>query len=186
MAKHTPIHLSSEERSRLNQLISSGNAPARVQTRARILLLRDSSQNAARTHEQTAAALQCAPATVQNICRRFRPEGVDAALSEKPRPGNPRKLDGAAEAQLAVLACSDAPAGYARWTWRLLADRLIELGVVESLSVMTVRETLKKTNSSLGASRPGASATITSWKVAPALAIGASRPGASATPRRST
>lgn len=158
MAKHSPIHLSSEERSQLHQLISSGNAPARVQTRARILLLTDHSQNQHRTHEQIAAVLLCAPATVQNVSRRYRQEGLDAALSEKPRPGNPRKLDGAAEARLLLLACSDAPEGRARWTLRLLADRMVALGVVDSLSDVTVMQTLKKIQSSPGDSRRGASA----------------------------
>lgn len=160
MAKHTRIRLSSEERSQLQQLIAAGNAPARVHTRARILLLRDSSQNVPHTHEQVAAALLCAPATVQNVCRRFRQEGLQAALSEKPRPGNPRKLDGAAEAQLLLLACSNAPEGHARWTLRLLADRMIELGVVESLSVMTVSDTLKKTASSRGDCKRGVSGNL--------------------------
>jgi transposase len=157
MAKHTPLHLSSEDRSQLQQIISSGTAPARVQTRARILLLTDHSQNQHRTNEQIAAALLCAPATVFNVCRRYRQEGLQTALSEKPRPGNPRKLDGAAEAQLLLLACSDAPEGHARWTLRLLADRMVALGVVDSLGHVTVGETLKKTKSSPGASKPGAS-----------------------------
>ena len=158
MAKHTPIHLSSDQRAQLNQLISSGNAPARVQTRARILLLTDHSHNQHCTQEQIASTLFCAPATVQNICRRYRQEGLQAALTEKPRPGNPRKLDGAQEAQLLLLACSDAPEGRSRWTLRLLADRLIELGVVDSLSDVTVMQTLKKTKSSHGGCKHGASA----------------------------
>ena len=150
MAKHTSIHLASDQRAHLLTLISAGNAPARVQTRARILLLRDSSQNAPQTHEQVAAVLLCSPATVQNVCRRYRQEGLQAALTEKPRPGNPRKLDGAAEAQLLLLACSDAPEGRSRWTLRLLADRMVALGVVDSLSDVTVMQTLKKTKSSRG------------------------------------
>lgn len=158
MAKHTPVHLSSEDRAHLSHLISSGNAPARVQTRARILLLRDQSQNAPMTHEQTASAVLCAVATVQNVCRRYRQEGRNAALSEKPRPGNPRKLDGAAEAQLLLLACSDAPDGHSRWTLRLLADKVVALGIVDSLSDVTVMKTLKKTKSSPGKFKPGASA----------------------------
>ena len=160
MAKHTPIHLSSEQRSQLQHTISAGNAPARVQTRARILLLTDHSQKAHRTNAQIASALLCAPATVFNVCRRYRQEGLEAALTEKPRPGNPRKLDGAAEAQLLLLACSDAPEGYARWTLRLLADKAVELGFVESLSHMTVSETLKKTKSSPGVLRRGVSALL--------------------------
>ncbi len=155
MAKHTPILLSSADRSHLSQLISAGNAPARVQTRARILLLRDSRQNAPLTHEQVATSLLCSSATVQNICRRYRQEGLRAALSEKPRPGKVRKLDGAAEAQLLLLACSDAPEGRSRWTLRLLADRMVALGIVDSLSDVTVMQTLKKTQSSRGVFRPG-------------------------------
>jgi len=158
MAKHIPLHLPSEDRSQLHHLISAGNSPARVQTRARILLLADRSEGKTRTHHEIAAALLCAPATAFNVCHCYRQEGLNAALYEKPRPGNPRKLDGAAEAQLLLLACSDAPEGHARWTLRLLADRLVALGVVESLSYMTVSDTLKKTASSRGNCRPGASA----------------------------
>lgn len=158
MAKHTPIHLSSEERSQLQHTISAGNAPARVQTRARILLLTDHSQKAHRTNAQIASALLCAPATVFNVCRRYRQEGLDAALTEKPRPGNPRKLDGAAEAQLLLLACSDAPEGYAGWTLRLLASKVVALGYTDYVSHVTVGATLKKTKSSRGVSKRGVSA----------------------------
>lgn len=158
MAKHTPIHLTSEERHQLEQLVRSGDAPARVHTRARILLLTDHSQNAHRTHADIAAALLCAPATVFNVCRRYRQADLPTALTEKARPGAARKLDGEAEARLVVLACSDPPEGFARWTLRLLADKAVELGYVESLSHTTVGEALKQTRSSPGASRPGASA----------------------------
>ena len=160
MTKHTILQLPPDERSELERLVSSGNAPARVQTRARILLLTDHSQEAPHTQSQTASALLCAPATVSNILRRYHQEGLHSALSEKPRPGNPRKLDGHAEAHLIVLALSEAPEGFARWTVRLLADRMVELGFVESLSYTTVAQTLKKTRSNPGVSRRGASASL--------------------------
>ena len=156
MSKNHSIHLPSTEREQLEQLIAKGNAPARVQTRARILLLTDASLGKPRTNAQIAEVLFCAPATVHNIRTRYCKEGLSSALYEKPRPGNPRKLDGVAEAQLLLLACSEAPKGHAQWTLSLLADRMVSLGVVESLGRTTVFETLKKTRLSPGKSRRGA------------------------------
>lgn len=150
MSKHQPIHLTVAEREQLQGLISSGNAPARVQTRARILLLTDHSQEKHKTVQQIAETLLCSATTVQNICNRYREEGLKAALTEKPRPGNPRKLDGRAEAQLLLLACSDAPEGHSRWTLQLFAQQLVALNVVESIACSTVCETLKKMKSSPG------------------------------------
>jgi transposase len=150
MSKHTFIGLNDQQRQHLESLIHCGNAPARIQTRARILLLCDRSQDQKRTDAEIAAALLCSPATVRNVRHRFLAEGLDAALYDRPRPGATPKLTGDLEAQLTVLACSDPPEGQARWTLRLLADRMVELGFVESLSHVTVFERLKKTNSSPG------------------------------------
>jgi transposase len=150
MSKHQPIHLSAPERDELQHLISAGNAPARVQTRARILLLTDHSLEKHKTTQQIAEMLLCSMATVQNICNRYRAEGLKVALSEKPRPGRVRKLDGYAEAQLLLLACSDAPTGHAQWTLRLLADTLVERKIVDSISHVAVGETLKKMRLSPG------------------------------------
>src|SRR6476661_8910668 len=134
MSQHIPLYLTPEQRTKLETGLKSGNAPARVQTRTRILLLTDRSTGDFRTDKQIAQALLCSPGSVANVRHRFLKEGLQAALAEKPRPGRAPKLTGEIEAQLTVIACSDPPEGYARWTVRLLADRMVELGLVDSLS----------------------------------------------------
>jgi transposase len=150
MGKHIHINLSDEQRQELEHLIRTGNAPARTYTRARILLLTDRSQGQKRTDGEVAAALLCSQGTVANVRRRFHAGGLAAALYDKPRPGAQPKFTGEMEAKLTMLACSDPPAGHARWTLRLLAEQMIELGYVEYISHVTVGERLKKTNLSLG------------------------------------
>lgn len=150
MGKHVSIELTEGQRQELEQLIHAGNASARTQTRARILLLSDRSQGQKRTDQAVADAVLCSPKTVRNIRRRFLAGGVAAALTDKGWPGATPKFTGEVEAQLTVLACSDPPDGAARWTLRLLADQMIELGYVEYISHVTVRELLKKTGLSLG------------------------------------
>lgn len=150
MGKSQVIELSVEQRQELHQVIHSGNAPARTQTRARILLLSASEPGAWRSAPAVARALDVHPNTVRNVRRRFVAEGLAAALSERPRPGAAPKLTGEVEAQLTVLACSQPPEGHAEWTLRLLADELVALGTLESVSHTTVGHWLKKTNSSLG------------------------------------
>lgn len=150
MSKHVSISLSADERENLDNLIRKGNAPARVQTRARILLLSDQSQGQRRIEQQIAGALLCSPSTVGNVRRRFAKEGLQAALYEKARPGQAPKITGDIEAQLTLLACSDAPTGKARWTVRLLADKLVEMGCLDTISHVAVHERLKKTNLSPG------------------------------------
>ena len=120
-----------EQRHELEQVIHAGNAPARTQTRARILLLSDRSQGQKRADEEVAQAMMCCQRTVVNVRRRFLGGGLDQALYDRPRPGQQRKVTGDIEAKLTMLACSAPPEGAARWTLRLLADRLIELGYVE-------------------------------------------------------
>lgn len=158
MSQHLSVTLSDDQRALLTNLTRGGNAPARVQTRARILLLSDRSQGERRTQVQVAQALEISTVTVGAICRRFVKEGVESALTEAPRPGKAPKVTGAVEAQLCLLACSDPPKGYARWTMQMLADKLIELELVESISDSTVCERLKKTKSSRGKSLASASA----------------------------
>ena|SRR5947209_2465402 len=150
MSQHVKIALTDPQRERLSQLTRAGNAPARVQARARILMLSDHSQGEKRNQTQIAQSLQVNPRTVSVICRRFAQEGLEAALSEKPRPGATPKITGEVEAQLVLLACSDAPEGFARWTLQLLADKLVELQLVESISDSAVCARLKKTKRSLG------------------------------------
>jgi putative transposase len=96
--------------------------------------------------------------TIFNIKRRFLSQGLDAALYDRPRSGKPPKINGTARARITALACSKAPAGHARWTLRLLADKAVEFGFCESISHETVKEVLKKTGSSHTAKGRGASA----------------------------
>ena len=157
MRKQIPLFLKPEQRAQLEQIIRSGNAPARTQTRARILLLDDRSTGDARTEGEISACLHCTAATVGNVRARFLKEGMHAALYDKPRPGRAPKITGDIEAQIIVVACSDPPEGAARWTMRLLADRVVELGILDTLHHVTLWERLKKTNSSPGKSNPGSS-----------------------------
>jgi transposase len=150
MGKSQRIELTSEQREQLEQLIRAGNAPAREQTRARILLLSASEPGKWRSAPAVAEALQVHPNTVRNVRRRFVAEGLEAALHERPRPGAEPKLTGEIEAQLTRLACSEPPEGHAHWTLRLLADKLVEVTTLASVHHDTVREWLKKTNSSPG------------------------------------
>ncbi len=150
MSKHVHVELDQDERNELEQLIHSGNAPARMQTRARILLLGDRSQGQKRTDQEVAEAVLCSPSTVFSIRHRYIEGGLPRALNDKGWPGAEPKLTGEIEAKLTMLACSEPPKGHARWTLRLLANQLVELHYVDSVSHVTVREWLKKTNLSLG------------------------------------
>ena len=140
MNKRYIVDLSEDERTELLALLGKGVAPARKLTRARILLLAD----AGRTDQEIAAALHVHRVTVERTRRRLVEGGVERALNEQPRPGGRPKLDGKQEAMLVALACSRAPEGRSRWTLQLLADRLVELAVVDSVSDETVRRALKK------------------------------------------
>ena len=150
MSKHQTINLSQEERQELEKLIHSGHSPARVQTRARILLLLDRSQGEKRRNKDVAEAVLCSVSTVVGIKQRYVAEGLQAALSEKPRPGQRPKITGDIEAQLVLLACSEAPEGYDHWTLRLLADQLVQLTTLESISHVAVGDRLKKMKLSPG------------------------------------
>ena len=145
MAKKTQfIHLTRQERSSLKSLFRSGKGSNRKLTRARILDLLDRSM----PPSEIAETLSCSLSTVYNIKRRYESEGLDSALTDKPRSGKPPSIDGPARAKITALACSPAPEGHARWTLRLLADKAVELGFVEAISHNGVKEILKKTNSS--------------------------------------
>jgi len=150
MSTRSAVQLSEKERSHLKGLLRRGAAPARVQTRARVLLFTDRSLGQHRTHEQVAEAVLTSVSTAKRTRWRFLREGLEAALAEKPRPGRPPKITGEIEAQLTVLACSQPPEGHAHWTLRLLAGRLVELGYLESISHVAVGNRLKKTRSSPG------------------------------------
>ena len=135
------VSLAPEERAELEQLVKAGKAAARRLAHARILLLADEGH----TDQQIAVATGAGRSTVERIRRRFAREGLDGALNDKPRSGAPPKLDGKQEAMIIALACSDAPEGRTCWTAELLANRAVELEVVESISETTVRRILKKT-----------------------------------------
>jgi hypothetical protein len=144
------VRLTPEEQTQLGQMIRSGKAAARALLHARILLKADSGPEAsAWSDEAVSEALEVHATTVARVRQRFVEHGLEAALRPNPtRRQYVRKLDGAAEAHLIALACGPAPAGRAHWTLRLLADRLVELEHVGSVSYETVRRTLKKTNCS--------------------------------------
>jgi transposase len=144
------VRLTPDEQTQLSQMIRSGKAAARTLLPARILLKADTDAAAsAWSDEAISEALEVHSATVARVRQRFVEQGLEAAL--RPRPSKRqylRKLDGAAEAHLLAIACGPAPAGQARWSLRLLADRLVELEHVGSISYETIRRTLKKTNGS--------------------------------------
>lgn len=148
MAQH--ITLTEEERTELSQLIKSGKHSARVLGRARILLLLDRSQGQKRKLREIADVMLTSIGTISNVKRRYMKGGLEYGLHDRPRPGAKPKIDGEVEAHLIALVCSDPPEGQARWTLRLLADKLVELELVESISHVAVGDALKKTNSSLG------------------------------------
>lgn len=146
MRKKYYVTLTAEERERLEKLISSGKASARKLTRARILLKADEAEDGAGWDDQEISeAFDVGLSTIYRVRKRFVEEGLEAALEQRrPRRVYRRKLDGEGEAHLIALACSSPPRE--RWTLRLLADRMVELGYVEDLSHETVRRVLKKTN----------------------------------------
>lgn len=153
MAKKYHVDLTDEERTDLKKQLQSGKARVRRMYRARILLLADEG----RTDEEIVGALHVGRSTVERTRIRFVEGGVERALTDRPRPGKPRLLNGKQEAYLVALACSDPPEGRVRWTMQLLADRLIQLRVVDSITDETVRKLLKKTTSSRGRRKNGVS-----------------------------
>lgn len=145
MSQHLHLTLTEAERNHLESLIRKGNAPARTQTRARILLLSDARNEPAMNRQQVAKATLTHPITVGRTCRTFANEGREAALFDKPRPGQKPKITGEVEAHLVALACSNPPDGRDRWTLQLLADKLVELRLVDSISDVAIYQRLKKT-----------------------------------------
>jgi transposase len=151
-AKIYKVTLTKEERQELSALVRKGKGEARRLTRARILLLADENQNGeAWKDAEIAKALGVHVSTVERIREKCVEEGIESALSHaRPKRQRSKVLDGSGEAHLVQLACSQAPDGHERWSLRMLADKLIELEVVETVSGETVRTTLKKMNSSPG------------------------------------
>jgi len=135
------INLNKEECRILEEMTRKGITKVRKFKRAMILL----KANVGMSDPQIMDAVDVSRPTVERIRKRFVEGGLEKALNEDPRPGQTRKLDGRGEAILIATACSDAPEGHEHWTLRLLADKMVELDVVESISYETVRRTLKKT-----------------------------------------
>jgi transposase len=147
------VTLTADEREYLDGLLSAGKRSALTLARARILLKADQADGGpAWKDDRIAEALDCGVRTVERVRQRFVERGLEEALGRKPqdRPSRERKLDGRAEARLIALACSEPPDGRAAWTLQLLADKLIELRVVDAVCDETVRRVLKKTRSSRG------------------------------------
>ena len=154
-AKRYRVFLNGKKRSNLKRLVNTGTEKARKITRARILLLADESprgisRGMGKTDKEIMEALGVSARTLAATRQRFVDEGLEGALNEKPRPGRPPKLSGRDEAMLTAIACSEPPEGRARWSVRLLADKLVELDIVDSISREAVREYLKKGISSHG------------------------------------
>lgn len=152
MRKQYVVRLSEAERAWLLTMIGRGAAPARAQTHARILLKANQGEaGPGWTDGAISTALEVDPTTVARVRKLYVTEGLEAALHRKaPDRVYRRKLDGEHEARLVAVACSEPPTGHKRWTLRLLADKLVELEIVETVSYETVRQTLKQTGSSRG------------------------------------
>jgi transposase len=135
------VDLTDDERTTLDRLVKTGKVSARKRTRAQILLAAADGF----PDTQIAAMLRCGVRTVERIRERFVTEGFERSLTDLPRATALPKLDGKQEAFLVALACSDVPGGRATWTMQMLADKLVELHVVDTISDETVRRTLKKT-----------------------------------------
>lgn len=136
------IQLTEQDYRVLTNILSKGKSTARVQTRGRVLDLLHRREHPVRIAE----ILQIGTGTVYNLQRRYLKEGLESALTEKPRSGKPPVITGEMKARITALACSEAPLGHARWTLRLLADKAVEFGLVDSISYKTCGEILKKTN----------------------------------------
>lgn len=139
--KAQPVELSTDERRSLKTILRRGTTAARVQTRARILDLLHRRQHP----ESIATTLGLSIQTIFNIKRRYLQAGFDSALQDKSRSGKPPRILGEARAKITALACSEAPEGHARWTLRLLADRAVKFGFIDSISHTAIKRILKKT-----------------------------------------
>lgn len=157
------IRLSKEEREQLRNIVRAGKNSARVQTRARILLLaaeRSISSRGGKTRRSNsnstiAADLLVSARTVSRVRQRFVQEGLTVALYDRARSGRPTEIDGEAEAKLVMLACSEPPTGRSHWSLQLLADRMVVQGYTEHISDTWVLKLLKKTNYGPGRSKAG-------------------------------
>ncbi len=150
-AKKYHVSLTQEEREELTQLTSRGKISARKLNHAKILLHADEASESRMKDGDIAKALHVSVSSVERVRKRFVEEGLDSALHPKVQVRRrAKKLDGEGEAFLIATACSEAPDGRSHWTLNLLADKLVECGIVDSISGECVRQTLKKTNLNLG------------------------------------
>jgi Homeodomain-like domain len=149
------VSLAPEERVELQQLVTAGKAAARRLAHARILLLADRDDC---LDEEIVEALGVSLRTVERVRKRLVTEGFEAAIDHRPQPPRPDKIKirGGLEQKLIELACADPPRGRCRWTLRLMADEMVVLGLVDAISVETVRQALKKMTSTRGLSKDGA------------------------------
>ncbi|WP_044201071.1 helix-turn-helix domain-containing protein [Flammeovirga sp. OC4] len=149
--KRDHIQLSEEEKNHIKELLSKGDIKSRVSLRLTSLLL----LNEHKTYKEVASILQVRLATVSDWKKKYKLEGLKSLLEEKPRSGRPAGLTGENKAKITALACSIPPEGYSRWTLRMLADKVVELGYVDEISHTHVQEILKKTNLSLTSKNSG-------------------------------
>ena len=145
------IELSNQEKVRLMEIVKKGNSPARTILRANILLASDKQSDKYMTVSEIANAYRTTPTTVQTVRTSYCKKGLEATITRKKRetPPIPAKVTGEVEAHVIALACGQPPEGYSKWTLRLLANKTVELGYIESISHVTVSNILKKTNLSL-------------------------------------
>jgi transposase len=140
------VNLTKKDQEYLDKFIRHGKVPARSLTRARILLMADEGYS----NKEIVKVLKITRPTVNRTRKRYCQEGLDSAINDKPRSGAPPKIDGTIEAQVTLLACSEPPEGRSTWTLQLLADKLVELEVIDSISTMSIQRILKKAKPSLG------------------------------------
>ena len=151
------VTLTDEERNELQKLIQKGGKGYRIRHAQILQKLDNVPENEEWTHERINAAFGATRATIAGIAKRFIFEGIEAALGRKAQENRNRKVTGEIEARIIAIACSQAPEGRSRWTMQMIANELIRLEVVEYITDSTVCEVLKKTNSSRGLSKNGAS-----------------------------
>ena len=145
------IELSAEDKAKLTGIVTKGKSPARTILRANILLASDRGNEKYMTVSEISKVYHTTPATVRNVRASYCEKGLEATINRKKRetPPVPAKVTGEIEAHIVALACGEPPEGYSKWTLRLLADRTVELGYIDSISHVTISTILKKTNLSL-------------------------------------
>jgi len=156
MGKKYYVNLTEDERSQLQEIVQNGKTQGYRIKHAQVLLKLDEiPANKDWSIDKIGEAYNAGHSSISDVAKRFVLEGLESALGRKEQQNRHRKVDGEVEAQIVAIACSEAPAGRERWTLQLIADELIRLKVVESISSTAVNDTLKKTNLSLGRRRNG-------------------------------